>query len=80
VLNILRLSAVIMATQKEVSWFDNVHVSLELYVYLYSLQYSSHLVHKNFVSDKCVIIFAIDKHFGLVDKGQSLPLGNTSNR
>ena len=54
--------------------------SLELYAYLYSLQYSSQYIHKNIASDKRVIIFAIDKHFGLVEKGQSLLLGNTSNR
>jgi len=80
VLHILRLLAVIWLTQKEVSWIDNLHISLELYAYLYSLQYSSQYVHKNFGRDKRVIILAIDKHFGLVEKGQSLPLGNTSNR
>jgi len=55
-------------------------MSLELYAYLYYLQYSSQYVHKNFGSDKRVIIFTIDKHFGLVEKGQSLPMGDTSNR
>jgi len=54
--------------------------SLQLRAYLYCLQYSSQYVHKTFASDKRVIIFAIDKHFGLFEKGQSLPLGNTSNR